>query len=130
MLAENNGILVGTMLDSNKEIPLRLKGAVNSKNLTGDAGYLTIPSMEGFEYLDSFGSSTLTNKSSIISRLDGQKSNVVEGWIWTGTLPSATEIYIKDDVSDFESRLPIGYKLKLKGEAESCLLYTSPSPRD
>ena len=119
MLAENNGILVGTMLDSNKEIPLRLKGAVNSKNLTGDAGYLTVPSKEGFEYLDSFGSSTLTNKSSIISRLDGQRSNVVEGWIWTGTLPSATENYIKEDVSDFESRLPIGYKLKLKGEAES-----------
>ena len=119
MLAENNGILVGTMLDSNKEIPLRLKGAVNSKNLTGDAGYLTVPSKKGFEYLDSFGSSTLTNKSSIISRLDGQRSNVVEGWIWTGTLPSATEIYIKDDVNDFESRLPIGYKLKLKGEAES-----------
>jgi multidrug efflux pump subunit AcrB len=119
MLAENNGILVGTMVDSNKEIPLRLKGAVNSKNLTGDAGYLTIPSIEGFEYLDSFGSSTLTNKSSIISRLDGQRSNVVEGWIWTGTLPSATENYIKDDVRDFESRLPIGYKLKLKGEAES-----------
>ena len=82
------------------------------------AVYLTVPSKEGFEYLDSFGSSTLTNKSSIISRLDGQRSNVVEGWIWTGTLPSATENYIKEDVSDFESRLPIGYKLKLKGEAE------------
>jgi len=119
MLAENNGILVGTMLDSNKEIPIRLKGTADSKNLTGNAGYLTVPSKNGFEYLDSFGSSSLTSKASIITRMDGQRSNIVEGWVWTGTLPSATEEFIKKDVSDFESRLPIGYNLKQLGEAES-----------
>jgi multidrug efflux pump subunit AcrB len=119
MLAENNGVLVGTMLDSNKEIPIRLKGTVDSKNLTGNAGYLTVPSINGFEYLDSFGSSSLTSKASIITRMDGQRSNIVEGWVWTGTLPSATEEFIKKDVSNFESRLPIGYSLKQLGEAES-----------
>jgi multidrug efflux pump subunit AcrB len=119
MLAENNGILVGTMLDSNKEIPIRLKGTADSKNLTGNAGYLTVPSKNGFEYLDSFGSSSLTSKASIITRMDGQRSNIVEGWVWTGTLPSATEEHIKKDVSEFESRLPIGYNLKQLGEAES-----------
>jgi multidrug efflux pump subunit AcrB len=119
MLAENNGIFVGTMLDSNKEIPIRLKGTANSKNLTGNAGYLTVPSKNGFEYLDSFGSSSLTSKASIITRMDGQRSNIVEGWVWTGTLPSATEEFIKKDVSEFESRLPIGYNLKQLGEAES-----------
>jgi multidrug efflux pump subunit AcrB len=119
MLAENNGVLVGTMLDSNKEIPIRLKGTADSKNLTGNAGYLTIPSKNGFEYLDSFGSSSLTSKASIITRMDGQRSNIVEGWVWTGTLPSATEEFIRKDVDDFESRLPIGYNLKQLGEAES-----------
>ena len=98
MLAANNGILIGTMLDSNKEIPIRLSGIVNSENLTGNTGFLTIPSKNGFEYLDSFGSSSLTSKSSTITRRDSQRSNIVEGWVWTGTLPSATEKYLKEDV--------------------------------
>jgi multidrug efflux pump subunit AcrB len=69
--------------------------------------------------LDSFGSSSLTSKSSTITRRDSQRSNIVQGWVWTGTLPSATEKYLKEDVSVFESRLPIGYTLKQLGEAES-----------
>ena len=119
MFTANNGLIVGTMLDSNKEIPIRLKGLSNKNNLTGNTGFITIPSQDGFEYFDSFGKSTLTNKSSTITRLDGQRTNDVEGWIWTGTLPSATEEAIKKDVADFESRLPIGYSLKQLGEAES-----------
>ena len=119
MFTANNGLIVGTMLDSNKEIPVRLKGLSNKNNLTGNTGFITIPSQDGFEYFDSFGKSTLTNKSSTITRLDGQRTNDVEGWIWTGTLPSATEEAIKKDVADFESRLPIGYYLKQLGEAES-----------
>ena len=119
MFTANNGMIVGTMLDSNKEIPVRLKGLSNKNNLTGNTGFMTIPSQDGFEYFDSFGKSSLTNKSSTITRLDGQRTNDVEGWIWTGTLPSATEEAIKKDVQDFESRLPIGYSLKQLGEAES-----------
>ena len=119
MFSANNGMVVGTMLDSNKEIPVRLKGLSNKNNITGNTGFITIPSQDGFEYFDSFGKSTLTNKSSTITRLDGQRTNDVEGWIWTGTLPSATEESIKEDVRDFELRLPIGYSLKQLGEAES-----------
>ena len=119
MFTANNGMIVGTMLDSNKEIPVRLKGLSNKNNLTGNTGFITIPSQDGFEYFDSFGKSSLTNKSSTITRLDGERTNDVEGWIWTGTLPSATEEAIKKDVQDFESRLPIGYSLKQLGEAES-----------
>jgi len=119
MFTANNGIFVGTMLDSNKEIPVRLKGLSNKNNITGNTSFITMPSQDGFEYFDSFGKSSLTNKSSTITRLDGQRTNDVEGWIWTGTLPSATEKSLKKDVQDFESRLPIGYSLKQLGEAES-----------
>ena len=64
MFTANNGMIVGTMLDSNKEIPVRLKGLSNKNNLTGNTGFITIPSQDGFEYFDSFGKSSLTNKSS------------------------------------------------------------------
>ena len=120
MFTANNGIIVGTMLDSNKEIPVRLKGLSNKNNLTGNTGFITIPSQDGFEYFDSFGKSSLTNKSSTITRLDGQRTNDVEGWIWTGTLPSATEEVYQERCSEILNlRLPIGYSLKQLGEAES-----------
>jgi len=119
LYAANNGIIVGTMLDSNKEIPIRLKGLTETKNLTGNASFLTVPSGNGFEYIDSFSKSSITNKSSKITRIDGQRVNMVEGWIWTQTLPSETENYIIEDVKIFKSKLPIGYSIKQLGEAES-----------
>ena len=119
LYAANNGILVGTMLDSNKEIPIRLKGLTEIEDLTGNASFLTVPSENGFEYIESFGKSSITNKSSKITRIDGQKVNMVEGWIWTQTLPSETENFIKEDVEIFKSKLPIGYSIKQLGEAET-----------
>ena len=97
LYAANNGILIGTMLDSNKEIPIRLKGLTQDKDLTGNTSFLTVPLNGGFEYIDSFGKSSITNKSSKITRIDGQRVNMVEGWIWTQTLPSETENFIKEE---------------------------------
>ena len=71
------------------------------------------------EYIESFGESRITNKSSIITRQDGQRMNSVEGWVWTGTLSSATEEFIKDDVEEFKNDLPPGYSIKQLGEAET-----------
>jgi len=119
LYAANNGVIVGTMLDSNKEIPIRLKGINKPDDILGSASYLTIPAQNGFEYIDSFGESRITNKSSIITRQDGQRMNSVEGWVWTGTLSSATEEYIKDDVEQFKNELPPGYSIKQLGEAET-----------
>ena len=119
LYAANNGVIVGSMLDSNKEIPIRLKGINKSDDALGSASYLTIPSQNGFDYIDSFGESRISNKSSIITRLDGQRMNSVEGWVWTGTLSSATEDYIKDDVEKFKSELPPGYSIKQLGEAKT-----------
>ena len=119
LYAANNGIIVGTMLDSNKEIPIRLKGVTNSKNITGNTGFLTIPSTGGIEYLDSFGKTSLVNKISTITRLDGKRVNNIEGWVWTGSLTTSTENFVKDRIKEFESNLPIGFTLKQAGEAES-----------
>jgi multidrug efflux pump subunit AcrB len=119
LYAANNGVIVGAMLDSNKEIPIRLKGINKPDDILGSASYLTIPFQNGFEYIDSFGESRITNKSSIITRQDGQRMNSVEGWVWTGTLASATEEFIKDDVEQFKNELPPGYSIKQLGEAET-----------
>ena len=119
LFAENNGIIVSSMLDSNKEIPIRVKGIRESKNIIGDASSLSISSGDGMDFIGNFGVSRINKTTSYVTRRNSQRINNVEGWIWTGTLSSGTEQYIKEEVEEFERSLPPGYSMLVGGEAES-----------
>ena len=119
LFAENNGIIVSSMLDSNKEIPIRVKGIIESKNIIGDASSLSISSGDGMDFIGNFGVSRINKTTSYVTRRNSQRINNVEGWIWTGTLSSGTEQYIKEEVEEFERSLPPGYSMLVGGEAES-----------
>ena len=119
LFAENNGIIVSSMLDSNKEIPIRVKGTRESKNIIGDASSLSLSSGDGMDFIGNFGVSRINKTTSYVTRRNSQRINNVEGWIWTGTLSSGTEQYIKEEVEEFERSLPPGYSMLVGGEAES-----------
>ena len=119
LFAENNGIIVSTMLDSNKEIPIRVKGIRESQNIIGDASSLSLSSGDGMDFIGNFGVSRINKTTSYVTRRNSQRINNVEGWIWTGTLSSGTEQYIKEEVEKFERSLPPGYSMLVGGEAES-----------
>ena len=119
LFAENNGIIVSSMLDSNKEIPIRVKGIRESQNIIGDASSLSMSSDDGIDFIGNFGVSRINKTTSYVTRRNSQRINNVEGWIWTGTLPSGTEQYIKQEVEEFERSLPPGYNMLVGGEAES-----------
>ena len=119
LFAENNGIVVSSMLDSNKEIPIRVKGIRESQNIIGDASSLSMSSGTGIDFIGNFGVSRINKTTSYVTRRNGQRINDVEGWIWTGTLPSGTEQHIKQEVEEFERSLPPGYYMLVGGEAES-----------
>ncbi len=118
LFAQNTGIIISSMLDSNKEVPIRLKGNINSSNLIGETSSLSMSNNNGMDFIGNYGSTSINKKSSYITKTNSQRVNVVEGWVWTGTLPSATESYIKKEVEIFEENLPLGYTLKQIGEAE------------
>tara|TARA_B100001248_G_scaffold109992_1_gene82068 strand:- start:322 stop:1707 length:1386 start_codon:yes stop_codon:yes gene_type:complete len=118
IFAQNTGIVISSMLDSNKEVPIRLKGNISSSNLIGDTSSLSMSNNSGMDFIGNYGSTSINKKSSYITKTNSQRVNVVEGWVWTGTLPSATESYIKKEVEIFEENLPLGYTLKQIGEAE------------
>jgi multidrug efflux pump subunit AcrB len=107
------------MLDSNKEIPIRVKGIRESQNIIGDASSLSLSSGDGIDFIGNFGVSRINKTTSYVTRRNSQRINNVEGWIWTGTLSSGTEQYIKEEVEEFERSLPPGYSMLVGGEAES-----------
>jgi len=118
LFAANNGIIISSMLDSNIEIPIRLKGVNNSSDLTGSSNSLSIPSSNNIDLIGSYSTTSLNKSTSTITRISSQRVNIVEGWVWTGKLASASEMYIKDDVERFINKLPPGYSIKQSGEAE------------
>ena len=119
LFAQNNGVIVSSMLDSNKEIPIRVKGIKDSMDIIGETSSLSIPSQNGIDFIGNFGTSRLNKTTSYITRRNSQRMNDVQGWIWTGTLPYGTEQYIQDEVKEFEKNLPPGYSMLIGGEAES-----------
>ncbi len=118
LFASNNGLVISSMLDSNIEIPIRVKGTVNNSNITGDSSLLSLATSNGIDTVGNFGKTLLNKRSSTITRISSQRVNIVEGWVWTGTLASETENYIKNDVEEFRKNLPPGYSIKQSGEAE------------
>ena len=119
LYAENNGIVVSSMLDSNKELPIRVKGIRSSSDIIGDTNYLSIPSQNGIDFIGNYGEARINKTSSYVTRRNSQRVNHVEGWIWTGTLPHQTELYLEENFKEFERRLPPGYSILVGGEANS-----------
>jgi multidrug efflux pump subunit AcrB len=119
LAAANNGIVVGSMLDGNKDLPIRVKslGGVNSS--IENIGMLTLSGPASLDYVESFGQTSLTRTSEFIQRNNGEKKNSVQGKIWTGELASGVESSIKKDIEAFRESLPSGYTLESDGEAET-----------
>ena len=118
LFAANNGLVISSMLDSNIEIPIRVKGIVNSSDITGDSSSISISNSNSIDFIGNYSKTMLNKSSSTITRISSQRVNIVEGWVWTGTLASETESYIKQEVERFEKNLPPGYSIKQSGEAE------------
>ena len=113
----SEGAIVGTMLDGNKELPIKLRGS--SIDSIESTQFLSVPSREGFDYSSNYGEFEVTNQANFVSRDAGKRQNQVAAWIWPGLLPSDTEKYLKDKIEIFKAELPPGYILEVGGEAEA-----------
>ena len=119
LAAANNGIIVGSMLDGNKDLPIRVKSLGKISSSIEGVGLLTLPGQASVDYVESFGKTSLTRTSEFIERKNGEKKNSVQGQIWTGTLASTVESSIKKEINEFEQSLPVGYSLYSDGEGDT-----------
>ena len=113
----SQGLEVGTMLDGNKELPIKIRGM--SDDFMESIQFLSRPSQDGFDYSSSYGEFEVTNQSNLIARDAGKRENSVSAWIWPGLLPSDTEKFIATKIEKFKAELPPGYILEAGGEADA-----------
>lgn len=119
LAAANNGIVVGSMLDGNKDLPIRMKSSNGVNSSIENIGMLTLAGPASVDYVENFGKTSLTRTSEFIERTNGEKKNSVQGQIWTGNLASGVEAAIKDEIETFKLSLPAGYSLESDGEADT-----------
>ena len=113
----SNGAVIGTMLDGNKELPIRLKREQEAASDISQASLLSISGNNGVEYIENFSDIKLSRKLGAFSRYKGERENGVSAWTWPRSLPSVSEEFLREEIIKFENSLPIGYKLEQAGEA-------------
>lgn len=126
------GDLGGSILESTEEIPVRVRlSNSNRSNLEQISSLDLLPSLPSSNSgnsnnnpqqinaipLSAVGKVALTPEQGKITRRNGQRVNIVQGFITAGTLPAGILGQFQQHLdNDFE--LPTGYQLEFGGEAE------------
>ena len=116
--ASTRGIYVGSMLDGNKEVPIRIKNKNREASEVNQTAFLAINSAEGFDYLESFSDISYTSEINQINRYQGTRNNAVKAAVYPGTLASTVLNDVADELKAFEDSLPVGYSIAQFGDAE------------
>ena len=116
--ASTRGIYVGSMLDGNKEVPIRIKNKNREASEVNQTAFLAINSAEGFDYVESFSDISYTSEINQINRYQGTRNNAVKAAVYPGTLASTVLNDVADELKAFEDSLPVGYSIAQFGDAE------------
>lgn len=116
--ASTRGIYVGSMLDGNKEVPIRIKNKNREASEINQTAFLAINSAEGFDYVESFSDISYTSEINQINRYQGTRNNAVKAAVYPGTLASTVLNDVADELKAFEDSLPVGYSIAQFGDAE------------
>ena len=116
--ASTRGIYVGSMLDGNKEVPIRIKNKNREATEVNQTAFLAINSAEGFDYVESFSDISYTSEINQINRYQGTRNNAVKAAVYPGTLASNVLKDVAAELKAFEDSLPVGYSIAQFGDAE------------
>ena len=116
--ASTRGIYAGSMLDGNKEVPIRIKNKNREASEVNQTAFLAINSAEGFDYVESFSDISYTSEINQINRYQGTRNNAVKAAVYPGTLASTVLNDVAAELKAFEDSLPVGYSIAQFGDAE------------
>jgi len=116
--SSTKGIYVGSMLDGNKEIPIRVKNNNIESSDINQMAFIALPSVEGFDYVGSFADLSYSSDINQINRYQGSRNNAVMASVYPGKLASTVLNDVAVELAEFERLLPSGYRLAQFGDAE------------
>ncbi len=138
LFASYEGLLAGSIIEQVEEVPVRVRLSAGnratledlrqtqllvSRNSNGLANASSSiqdsPALSSFVPLAEIADVSYAPQKAVITRYNGIRSNEVQTYITAGTLPSKVLGRFSEAVekTDFEERLPAGYRMEIGGEA-------------
>ncbi len=116
--SSTRGMYISSMLDGNKEIPIRIKNNnIESKEIN-QTSLLAIPGRNGYEYVENFSDIKFKSEINQINRYQGSRLNSVKAAVYPGSLASMVLKDVEEELKVFESSLPAGYSMRQFGDAD------------
>ena len=116
--SSTRGMYISSMLDGNKEIPIRIKNNnIESKEIN-QTSLLAIPGRNGYEYVENFSDIEFKSEINQINRYQGSRLNSVKAAVYPGSLASMVLKDVEEELKVFESSLPAGYSMRQFGDAD------------
>ena len=116
--SSTRGMYISSMLDGNKEIPIRIKNNnIESKEIN-QTSLLVIPGRNGYEYVENFSDIEFKSEINQINRYQGSRLNSVKAAVYPGSLASMVLKDVEEELKVFESSLPAGYSMRQFGDAD------------
>lgn len=116
--SSTRGLYVGSMLDGNKEIPIRIKNNNPEGSEINQAAFIAINSANGVSYVESFSDISYVSEINQINRYQGSRNNSVKAAVYPGKLASTVLNDVEEELKAFENSLPTGYSIRQFGDAE------------
>lgn len=116
--SSTRGLYVGSMLDGNKEIPIRIKNRNPEASEINQAAFISIGGAQGMNYVESFSAISYTSEINQINRYQGSRNNAVKAAVYPGKLASTVLNDVADELAAFKDSLPTGYSIRQFGDAE------------
>ncbi len=115
------GFTGGSVREDLEELPVRIRYAGDVRGSLADIASMPLKTTasEGWIPANALGEMQLEPESASISRRNGERINVVFGWVRPGLLPieAANDVLARLDATGFE--LPPGYRLQLEGDSDA-----------
>ncbi len=116
--SSTRGMYISSMLDGNKEIPIRIKNNnIESKEIN-QTSLLAIPGRNGYEYVENFSDIEFKSEINQINRYQGSRLNSVKAAVYPGRLASSVLKDVEEELKTFENSLPAGYSMQQFGDAD------------
>lgn len=118
-----DGAIGGSILEGTEEIPIRIRMPENLRSDLSQVGatpLLTqdLAAQQRWLPLSAMGEFELRPSIAGITRINGERANVVEGFLLPGATAVDAANLLQQKLQSPEFELPVGYRLKLAGDAD------------
>lgn len=119
--ASLTGKVSGNIIESSESIPIRVRVKDENRENMSHLSNLRLPvrSENVFTGLpvSALAELSLTPSRGAIPRRNGQRVNVIEGYLRAGVLPQTALDHFQTNITEYKKTIPAGYRIELGGES-------------